>query len=98
MLRAPDGNDMTLKGIYREVDPPGRIVRTESCEFSSGFQTGEQLATLVLKESGEKTTLTLILAYPSKEARDAAVAAGAAKLDEAYERVDAILAETSIRA
>ncbi|SIO44766.1 Uncharacterized conserved protein YndB, AHSA1/START domain [Singulisphaera sp. GP187] len=96
ILRAPDGTEMALCGVYREVVPPERVVRTESCEFGGVVQGGEQLATLSLTEASGKTTLTLTLLYPSKEARDGAVAAGAADLAAAYERVDEILAGAAV--
>jgi len=67
---------MAMRGIYREVRPPERIVCTETFEFGCDAQSGEQLATLVLTEHGGKTTLTLTVLYPSKEARDATIASG----------------------
>jgi uncharacterized protein YndB with AHSA1/START domain len=72
----PDGQQMTMRGVYREVVPPERIVRTETFEFGCEAQAGEQLATLVLIEQGDKTALTVTVLYPSKEARDATIASG----------------------
>ena len=72
--RGPDGAEMAMRGVYREVVPPERIVRTESFEFGCDAQAGEQLGTLVLTEQGGKTTLTVTVLYPSKEARDGAIA------------------------
>jgi uncharacterized protein YndB with AHSA1/START domain len=31
--RGPDGAEMAMRGAYREIVPPERIVRTESFEF-----------------------------------------------------------------
>src|SRR2546427_6606549 len=31
--RGPDGTEMAMRGIYRDIVPPERIVRTESFEF-----------------------------------------------------------------
>lgn len=31
--RGPDGAQMTMRGLYREVVPPERVVRTESFAF-----------------------------------------------------------------
>jgi uncharacterized protein YndB with AHSA1/START domain len=91
--RGPDGSEMAMRGIYREVDPPERIVRTESFEFGCESQAGEQLATLVLTEQGGKTTLTLTLLYPSKEARDATIASGMERgVAASYDRLAALLA------
>ncbi len=74
--RGPDGAEMAMRGVYREIVPPERIVRTELFEFGCDAQAGEQVGTLVLTEQGGKTTLMLTVLYPSKEARDATIAAG----------------------
>jgi uncharacterized protein YndB with AHSA1/START domain len=91
--RGPDGKEMAMRGVYREVVPPERVVRTETFEFGCDAQSGEQLGTLVLTEQGGKTTLTLTLLYPSKEARDAAIASGMERgLAAGYDRVAELLA------
>jgi uncharacterized protein YndB with AHSA1/START domain len=88
----PGGEAMSMRGVYREVVPPERIVRTESFEFGCDAQMGEQLATLVLTEAGGKTTLTLTVLYPSKEARDGAIASGMEKgVGAGYDRLDELL-------
>jgi uncharacterized protein YndB with AHSA1/START domain len=73
----PDGGVvMSMHGEYREVNPPERVVRTEVFEFGCPSQSGEQLVTIELTEQDGKTHLRLHLLYPSKEARDGAVASG----------------------
>src|SRR4051812_37601577 len=67
----PDGAGLTMTGVYHEITPPERVVRTERFETGS-VPMGEQRATLVLTEQGEKTLLTITLLYESKEARDGA--------------------------
>jgi uncharacterized protein YndB with AHSA1/START domain len=94
--RGSDGAEMTMRGIYREIFPPQRIVRTESFVFGCEAQAGEQLATLVLTEEGGGTVLTLTVLFPSKEARDAALASGMDRgLAAGYDRLDKLL--TSVR-
>jgi uncharacterized protein YndB with AHSA1/START domain len=89
----PEGAEMAMSGVYREVVPPERCVRTETFESGCIPQMGEQLATLVLTDKGEQTTLTLTVLYPSKEARDGALASGMDKgLGAGYDRLDEILA------
>lgn len=89
----PDGVGMTMSGEYREIVPPVRAVRTEVFETGCIPQMGEQLATLELSEAGEKTTLTLTVRYPSKEARDGALASGMEHgMSAGYDRLDEILA------
>jgi uncharacterized protein YndB with AHSA1/START domain len=92
--RTADGTEMTMIGTYREVTPPERIVRTETFTFGCASQSGEQLAALVLTEQGGKTTLTLTVLYPSKEARDGAIASGMERgVAAGYDRLDDILKE-----
>ncbi|MBL8878196.1 MAG: SRPBCC family protein [Phycisphaerales bacterium] len=92
----PDGRPaMAMKGEYREVTPPERIVRTERFEMEScGGMIGEQVVTLALTESGGKTQLTLTLDYATKEARDGALASGMERgVGAGYDQLDALLAE-----
>jgi len=70
--RRSDGSEMGMRGKYREVTHPERLVSTESW----GGDWPETLNTLVLSESKGKTTITQTVAYPSKEARDAALETG----------------------
>jgi uncharacterized protein YndB with AHSA1/START domain len=89
----PDGAAMSMSGVYKEVVPPERCVRTESFDFGCVPGGGEQLATLVLTEQGERTKLTITLLYASKEARDGAVASGMEHgMAAGYDRLDEILA------
>lgn len=91
--RGADGTEMAMRGVYREVVPPERIVRTESFVFGCEAQAGEQIATLVLAEQGGRTTLTLTVLYPSKEACDATIASGMEHgLAAGYDRLDELLA------
>lgn len=90
--RGPGGETLSMRGTYREVAAPERIVRTESFEMGCPSQGGEQLCTLILKEDAGKTTLTLTIVYPSKEARDGALASGMeGGIAAGYDRLDDIL-------
>ena len=94
--RGEDGSEMAMTGVYREVVPPERIVRTETFTFGCDSQMGEQLAKLVLTEQGGKTFLTVTLLYPTKEARDATIASGMEHgVAASYDRLDDVLASTS---
>jgi uncharacterized protein YndB with AHSA1/START domain len=96
--RGPDGAALAMHGVYREVVPPERVVRTESFDVGCPGQAGEQLATLVLTEKGGKTTLTLTLVYPSKEARDATIASGMEHgVAAGYDRLEEMLARGSLK-
>jgi len=86
--RGPDGTEMGMGGVYREVVRPERLVTTE--RFDQSWYPGEAVSTLALVEQGGRTTLTLSVRYESREARDAVlktpmaqgVAAGFDKLAE----------------
>jgi uncharacterized protein YndB with AHSA1/START domain len=96
--RGPDGQEMALRGVYREVVPPERMVRTESFEFGCAPQAGEQVGTLVLTEKDGQTTLTLTVVYPSKEARDGAIASGMEHgVAAGYDRLDELFANPDFR-
>jgi uncharacterized protein YndB with AHSA1/START domain len=86
--RRTDGSEMVMHGSYKEVVPPERLVSTESW----GPQWPETVNTLVLAESGGRTTITLTITYPSREARDAALQTGMKDgLEQGYARLDALL-------
>ena len=70
--RKSDGAEMGMRGLYREIKPPDRLVSTESW----GGDWPETLNTLVLTEQNGKTTITNTVLYPSKQARDAALKTG----------------------
>ena len=70
--RRADGTEMEMRGAYREVTPPERLVSTESW----GGDWPETVNTLVLSEEDGKTTITQTVLYPSREARDAAMETG----------------------
>jgi uncharacterized protein YndB with AHSA1/START domain len=90
--KGQDGAAMSMSGVYREVVPPERVVRTETFDTGCVPQGGEQLATLVLTERGDQTLLTLTVLYPSKEARDGAAASGMEHgMAAGYDRLDGIL-------
>ncbi|MGH9365416.1 MAG: SRPBCC family protein [Thermoanaerobaculia bacterium] len=67
-----NGTEMGMRGVYREVKPPERLVSTESW----GGDWPETLNTLTLSEQNGKTTITNTVLYPSKQARDAALQTG----------------------
>jgi uncharacterized protein YndB with AHSA1/START domain len=67
--RGKDGQEMGMRGVYREVVPPERIVATEI--FDQSWYPGEAVDTVTLVEQDGRTTLTLTVRYESRAARDA---------------------------
>src|SRR3954453_7826936 len=72
VLRGPDGREMGMRGVYREILPPERSVHMESFDD----YPGESQVTAVMVEHAGKTTLTATVLYPSKEVRDAVIPSG----------------------
>ena len=98
VLRGPDGTEMVMRGAYREVVPPERLVNTESFEgFSEvGWRPeDETVITTVLTERDGTTTWRATILYPSREVRDAALGLSEAwtGAGEAYDRLDALVEE-----
>jgi uncharacterized protein YndB with AHSA1/START domain len=88
----PDGTGMAMHGVYREVTPPERVVRTEIFDFGCNAQGGEQLSTILLHEVEGRTNLTLTVLYDSKEARDGALASGMEHgVSAGYDRLEEML-------
>jgi uncharacterized protein YndB with AHSA1/START domain len=90
--RGPGKKDVGMHGVYREIAPPERFVRTEAWE---DWDAGETLVTTVLTEAaqGGKTTLTATVLFPSQEVRDAVLKSGMERgAVEAYNKLAAMLA------
>jgi uncharacterized protein YndB with AHSA1/START domain len=86
--RRSDGTEMEMRGEYREITPPERLVSTESW----GGDWPETLNTLILTEDDGKTTMTQTVLYPSTEARDAALETGMKEgASESFDRLAAHL-------
>ncbi|HEV8483133.1 MAG TPA: SRPBCC family protein [Blastocatellia bacterium] len=94
--RGPDGSEMGMGGVYREIVRPERIVQSEL--FDQDWTGGETVGTALLTEEGSRTTLTIKVLYSSKEARDGALRTGmtegmAAGYDRLAKLVASMLAE-----
>jgi uncharacterized protein YndB with AHSA1/START domain len=61
--------EMTVRGVYREIAAPERIVNTE--KFDDAWYPGEAVITTELTEKGGITTLTATMRYDTTAARDA---------------------------
>jgi uncharacterized protein YndB with AHSA1/START domain len=72
--RNPDGSEMGMNGIYREIARPERLVNTQ--RFEIAWLPGESVLTTTLIESGGKTTFTCTTLYDSRETRDKLLKSG----------------------
>ena len=89
VLRGPDGKEMGMRGVYREIVPPERSVHMESFDD----YPGESQVTAIFVEQGGKTTLTATVLYPSKEVRDAVIKSGMEHgAAESYDKLAEMLA------
>ena len=89
VLRGPDGKEMGMRVVYREIAPPERSVHMESFDD----YPGESQVTAVFVERGGKTTLTATVLYESKEVRDAVIKSGMEHgAAETYDRLAELLA------
>lgn len=90
----PNGESMRMSGENIEFVPPEKSVRTETFEMV-GMDCppmGTQHVTMILVEQGDRTHMTMTLAYDSKDARDGALASGMDDgMEVGYVRLDAIL-------
>jgi uncharacterized protein YndB with AHSA1/START domain len=96
LMRGPEGAEMVMQGVYLEIEPPGRLVSTES--FDDNWTAGETTVTSVLTEDDGITTLTTTVRYSSPEARDTVLTSGMQRgVDEGYRRLDDLLNELDER-
>jgi uncharacterized protein YndB with AHSA1/START domain len=92
--RGPNGAEMGMGGVYRQIVRPERLVATEV--FDQPWYPGEAIDTQTFVEKGGKTTLTTTVRYASKEARDGVLKSPMATgVEESYQMLDAVLASTA---
>jgi len=71
-MRSPDGNDYKVRGVYREIVKPTRLVFTWAWEDDAGDPGHETLVTVTFGERDGKTLLRLAhRVFESKKSRDA---------------------------
>lgn len=89
--RSPEGTDMGMGGVFREIARPERLVTTEL--FDEDWTGGETLVTTRFDESNGVTTVTMTVLYASREAREGALATGMTEgMEMSYRNLDALLA------
>ncbi len=93
---SPQGNEMGMGGIFREIVPAERIVANEL--FDEDWTGGETLVTTRFAENGGRTTVTVTVLYASKEAREGALASGMTDgMEQGYRRLDELLSDEQAR-
>jgi uncharacterized protein YndB with AHSA1/START domain len=88
--RKEDGTEMGVSGVFREIEPPGKIVHTE--KFDEAWYPGEAVITSTIVERGNASALTMTLLYESREARDIALQSGMESgMEAGFARLEEIL-------
>jgi uncharacterized protein YndB with AHSA1/START domain len=59
VMRAPDGTDYPMTGVFHEIKEPERLVITTAVDDKDGNRILEVHTSVVFAETGGKTTLTL---------------------------------------
>lgn len=91
LARDADGNELGWHGVYREIEPPVRIVSTEVFE---GFPDAESLNTMSLSETDGVTTLQTLVRHASKANRDGHVDSGMeGGMQQTFDRLDDLLGQ-----
>jgi len=94
-----DGSEFGFSGTFREVKAPERLVHSEAYEpgtVGGSFPGNDALVTVTLTEDGGVTTLTSLIDFGSKEARDAAMATGMTDgMEQSYQLLDKVLTGVS---
>ena len=74
LWRNPQGHELGMRGEYLKIARPEEIVRTEIFDQSANMI--ETIGRLLLTEQDGKTVVTTDVLFPTREMRDAALAAG----------------------
>jgi len=83
-------NELVIRGRFDEVSPPKRMVTTE---FMEPYPEPSHNTTTFIEKDG-RTTVSILMKLPTKEARDAVLATGMKDgMDEGYGRLDSLLKE-----
>lgn len=92
VMKGPAGQEMGMRGTYRELNPPERSVHMESFDDFPG----ESQVTTVFTEQDGRTTLTVTVLYESREVRDAVIKSGMEHgAAESYDRLADLLQSQS---
>jgi uncharacterized protein YndB with AHSA1/START domain len=93
-----DSSEFGFSGVFREVEPSSRIVHTEAYDpgtVGGGYPGEDAIVTVTFAEDAGVTTVTTLIDFGSREARDSAVATGMTDgMEQSYHLLERLLAET----
>ena len=84
--RTPAGREFDATGVYREVDPPKRLV------LASKFNEEENTSTTTFSEDNGRTTVVVSTLFASKASRDQGLPYAKVGTEANHPRLDAYLA------
>ena len=91
------GKEFGFSGTFREVQPPAKLVHSELYDpgtVSYAYPGEPALVTLTFDEADGVTTVTSLIDFGSKEARDAAVKTGMTEgMEMSYQLLDRLLVD-----
>lgn len=94
-----DGSEFGFAGTFREVEPGTRLVHTEAYDpgtVGDGYPSDDAIVRVTFTEEQGVTTVTTLIDFASKEARDAAMATGMTDgMEESYLLLDKLLGGTA---
>src|SRR5258708_18052803 len=89
VVTKPQGMEIAFSGVFREIDPPRRLQKTERFEA----MPGESVVTLSFDERDGQTTLTINMLFENKAQRDICLQSGMELgVKECFQNIDALLA------
>jgi len=90
-----DANEFGFSGTFREVQPPSRLVHSETYDpgtVGDAQPQNEALVTVTFAEHDGITTVTTLIDFGSKDVRDAAVATGMTDgMEQSYKLLETVL-------
>lgn len=92
-----NGSEFGFSGTFREVQPSSKLVHTEAYDpgtIGDGYPGDGAIVTVTFTEESGVTTVTTLIDFGSKEARDAALATGMTDgMEQSYQLLDRLLSE-----
>jgi uncharacterized protein YndB with AHSA1/START domain len=92
-----DAGEFGFTGMFREVQAPTKLVHTQIYDpgtVGGAVPENEALVSVSFSEHGGITTVTTLIDFRSKEARDSAVSTGMTTgMEQSYQNLDVLLSD-----
>jgi len=90
VITRPPSLEVAFSGVFREIESPHRLQRTEVFEMMPG---SESIVTFTFDETGDQTTFTMHMLFDNKQSRDICLKSGMEfGVKECFEKIDALVA------